>query len=291
MTLRCPKLCLGANIDLNDPNTGSDLGEILRKLRKAASLSGERLALRCAMSQSTISRIERGKHLPSVTDVERILIALEVPREAADKIIALTRRANVEHVSVRALAEKGLWRNQLELKALTETSTVVRSFLPIMPSGLLQIPEYARAVLSPVLVTSSVRDVDKAVAARLERQQVLDDTARRFLFLMTEQAVKLRRADRSVMTRQCAHMAELSERPNIEIAVLPLTTRMPDSPMNTFLALDDRMVIVELFSGRVVFRDYKDIKYHLEHFDLFHSHALTGDRARAFLLSARDEFS
>ncbi|MFE0109208.1 helix-turn-helix domain-containing protein [Amycolatopsis sp. NPDC059019] len=263
---------------------------MLRQLRKAASLSGERLALRCAMSQSTISRVERGKLLPSVTDVERILTALEVPREAADKIIALARRANVEHVSVRALAEKGLWRNQLELKALTENSSVVRSFLPVMPSGLLQVPDYARAVLSPTIPNSVARDVEKAVAARLDWQNVLDRPTHKFFFLMTEQAVRLRRADRDVMARQCAHMAEVSERQNIEIAVVPLTTRVPDAPMNTFLVLDDRMVIVELFSGRVVLRDYRDVRYHLEHFDLFYSHALTGDRARAFLLSARDEF-
>jgi transcriptional regulator with XRE-family HTH domain len=42
----------------------SDLAETLRALRKAAGLSGERLAARCAMSQSKISRIEQGKVLP-----------------------------------------------------------------------------------------------------------------------------------------------------------------------------------------------------------------------------------
>ena len=242
------------------------------------------------MSQSKISRIERGKVLASVWDVERMLTALEVPRESAERIIALARRANVEHVSHRALAEKGFWRVQLELKALSDASMVVRSFLPIMPSGLLQVPEYARAVLSPELPSSPAIDVDKAVAARLERQKTLGEPARRFIFVMTEQAVRLRRADRSIMAQQCAHMAEISERPNVEIAIIPLSSPVPAAPMNSFLVFDDRMVSVELFSSDVVLRDYKDVKYHIELFDLFHGHALTGDRARAFLLSARDEF-
>ncbi|MGH3516836.1 MAG: helix-turn-helix domain-containing protein [Haloechinothrix sp.] len=61
----------------------SDLAGTLRKLRKAAGLSGERLAVRCAMSQSKISRIESGRAFPTVLDVDRILTALEVPGEIA----------------------------------------------------------------------------------------------------------------------------------------------------------------------------------------------------------------
>jgi transcriptional regulator with XRE-family HTH domain len=52
------------------------LAEMLRELRRAAGLSGERLAARCAMSQAKISRIETGKVLASVIDVEQIVAAL-----------------------------------------------------------------------------------------------------------------------------------------------------------------------------------------------------------------------
>ncbi|WP_323178618.1 helix-turn-helix transcriptional regulator [Streptomyces sp. NBC_01381] len=47
-----------------------DLAEALRGLRRASGLSGERLALRCNMSQTKISRIETGRALPTVIDVE-----------------------------------------------------------------------------------------------------------------------------------------------------------------------------------------------------------------------------
>jgi transcriptional regulator with XRE-family HTH domain len=102
------------------------------------------------MSQAKISRIERGRTLPTVLDVERILKALDVPRGLASELITLARRANVEHTSWRAMAEIGLWRKQTELKKLAESCTVQRLFLPAMPSGLLQVPEYARAALSPL---------------------------------------------------------------------------------------------------------------------------------------------
>ncbi|MFJ9949115.1 helix-turn-helix domain-containing protein [Kitasatospora sp. NPDC091207] len=43
-----------------------DLAAALKDLRRASGLSGERLAVRCGMSQSKISRVENGKALPSV---------------------------------------------------------------------------------------------------------------------------------------------------------------------------------------------------------------------------------
>src|SRR5687767_14659957 len=95
-----------------------NLAETLRGLRKAAGLSGERLAVRIAMSQSKISRIESGRILPSVSDVERILRGLEsVSPSVAEHVLSLARVANVEHASWRAVARSGMWRKQAEIKA------------------------------------------------------------------------------------------------------------------------------------------------------------------------------
>ena len=278
------------SIEPNDNHAERDLADTLRQLRKAADLSGERLAARCAMSQTKVSRIERGKALPSVVDVERILSALEVPTDAATELLNLARRANVQHTSWRSVAELGLWRKQDELKAVAESSSAMRHFLPAMPSGLLHVPDYARYALSAKVGSDPARDVDKAVDARLNRQQVLADESRRFVFLMTEQAVKWKRAPRDVMAEQCAHTATLADRPNVDIAIIPASAEVYGAPMNSYVIYDDRLVIAELFSGEVALRDYKDISYHLDLFSFFYDRALTGERARAFLLAARDEF-
>lgn len=271
-------------------DTAGNLAGTLRKLRKAAGLSGERLAARCAMSQSRISRIESGKQLPTVVDVDRILTALEVPAEAATELLALARRANVEYTSWRAVAETGLWRKQAELKAIAESCKMERHFLPAMLSGLLQVPEYARAALSPVMDTDPARDIDRAVQARLERQTVLEDESRSFVFLLTEQAVKWRYVDRPAMARQCAHIAALAERPNIDVHIVPLTASVPTGALNSYVIHDDRLVIAELLSGEVTMKDPKDIAHHVAVFEHFQMHALSGARATSFLLAARDEF-
>lgn len=263
---------------------------MLRALRRAAGLSGERLAARCSMSQSKISRIESGKTLPTVVDVERMLNALDVPAARARELLSLARVANVEYTSSRALARVGTWRRQLEFKSLIESATVVRQFLPAIPTGLVQIPEYARFAMSPTVPSAHDRDVDRCVEARMEMRTVLDDESRRFVLLMTEQAVRWNRAGREVMAKQVAHMAEEAQRPNVEIAIIPRSAEVHGSPLNIFFTFDERLVMVELFNGLVSFRDPRDVQYYLELFEFFLGHALTGEEAIWFLRSVAREF-
>ncbi|WP_211212887.1 Scr1 family TA system antitoxin-like transcriptional regulator [Actinopolyspora mortivallis] len=232
-----------------EPDTGKrdrkNLADTLRRLRKAAGLSGERLAARTAMSQSKISRVESGRVLPTVADVERILTALEVSPEAKEEVLSLTRTANIEYTSVRSSARMGIWRRQAEIKALCESSSTVRHFLPIIPSGLLQTAEYARATLTPVIEGNPARDVDRAVQARLESQEALNDETRQFHFLLTEQAVRLKRAADSVMVDQLRHMVEVSRRPNVDLAIIPGSALVGASPLNIFVVHDERLVTVK----------------------------------------------
>ncbi|MEU5975991.1 helix-turn-helix transcriptional regulator [Streptomyces sp. NPDC047315] len=267
-----------------------DLAEALRGLRRAAGLSGERLAIRCNMSQTKISRIETGRALPTVMDVERILKALSVPDDVAEELLRLARRANVDYASWRAYARVGLYHKQAELKALESSSRVMRHFLPAIPTGLLHVREYAVETLSPTVTSDPARDVARIVQARMDRQAVLDDASRTFWFLLTEQAVKWGRASPATMAAQCAHMAAVNTKPNVEIGIVPQGVHVPGTPMNIFVIYDDRLVTVELFSGEVVLRDPRDIAQHLNLFDLFWSHALTGGAVTTFLEDASEEF-
>lgn len=268
----------------------STLAEMLRELRRAAGLSGERLAVRCAMSQAKISRIETGKVLPTVLDVERILRALEVPQGDAEAILSLTRVANVGYTSRRASARLGFWQKQESLRALERDSAVVRHFLPGIPTGLLQVEAYARVALTPTVLSEPGGDIDRVLLGRLKRQRTLDDTSRRFVFLMTEQAVRWRLAGPRVMAEQVRHMAEVAGRGNVEIAVIPRSAKVSEVPLNVFVVYDERLVTAELFSGEVVLRDPRDVVYHLELFEFFLSHALRGDDVVGFLLALAEEF-
>jgi transcriptional regulator with XRE-family HTH domain len=88
-------------------NERRSLAGALRELRRAAGLSGERLAVRCAMSQAKISRIETGKVLPTVIDVERILTALSVPTEVASDLLSMARYSQHGVHVVASLCPRG----------------------------------------------------------------------------------------------------------------------------------------------------------------------------------------
>jgi uncharacterized protein DUF5753 len=92
------------------------------------------------------------------------------------------------------------------------------------------------------------------------------------------------------MAKQVSHIAHAAERPNVEFAVIPLSTEVRGGPMNIFTIYDARLVTVELFNGVISFRDPRDVEHYLELFEFFLGHALTGDDAIAFLRSVAREF-
>jgi transcriptional regulator with XRE-family HTH domain len=279
-------------VRLDPAQAGQDrqnLADALRHLRKASGLSGERLARRSGMSQSKISRIETGRLLPSVVDVDRMLQALGVDRATAGDLLALARVANTEYQDVRASVRRGLHHRQRELAALEAESTEIRHFLPTLITGLLQIPEYMRAAISTPVEPAS-GDPHKAIALKLQRQAVLHDPSKHFEFLLTESAVRWQLCQPSIMALQIDRLVSLSWLPNIRLGILPLEAHVGDGPYHTFVTYDERLVTIELFTGQLVLRDPKDAAHYRALFDFFGEHALWDDAARSFLAGVAASF-
>lgn len=264
-----------------------DLASALHDLRKASGLSGDRLARRCGMSQSKVSRIETGRLLPSVVDVEQMLTALGVDRATQNELMVLARVANAEYQDVRASVRRGLHYRQRELAALETTATHMRHFLPALITGLLQTPEYMRAAMNTP-VEPATGDTAQAVALKLQRQAVLHDQTKYFEFLLTESAIRWQLCEPSIMAVQIDRLVSLSWRPNIRIGVLPLSARVTDGAYHTFVAYDRRLVTIELFTGQLVLRDPKDIEHYRALFDFFDRHTLWDDHARGVLAALAD---
>jgi transcriptional regulator with XRE-family HTH domain len=257
-----------------------ELATALREARKQTGLTGERLAARCGISQSKISKGETGKVLPSATDVERVLTALGVGGERSADLMALARLANTEFQSVRAALRRGLHQKQRELAALEADSQHIRFFLPLMITGLLQTPEYARASLA-----NFPGDHPQAIAKRLDRQAALYNPAKRFTFVLTEAAVRWQLCDPRVMAVQMGRPASLSELPNIRLGIIPLGRYVPDGPLNTFTLYDGRIATAETFGGVILMRDPRDVNYHLELFAFFERYAILDNEVRVLLES------
>lgn len=258
--------------------SSQELAAKLRELRKQAGLSGVRLAARCNMSQSKVSRIENGKVRPSLVDVEQILRALDAPPRLIEEVSSLARLANTEWRNLRELRRKGLGTRQAELKALEASSAHIRYFLLSMVTGLLATPEYVRASLA-----HSTADTSKAVAGKLERQAVLYDTTKRFTFILTEQAVRWPVVAPLALAEQMDRLASLTYLPNVRIGLIPRGTPTPRTPLNTFTIYDASLATIETSAGLLVLRDDRDVQSYLEEFSGYESSALFREDARAKL--------
>ncbi|WJV48297.1 helix-turn-helix domain-containing protein [Streptomyces flavofungini] len=255
-----------------------ELAALLKNLRKTAKLPGERLAKRCNMSQSKISRIENGKVRPSLVDVEQILRALDAPSALVAEVMALARIANTEWQDSRNLRRKGLDKKQQELAGLEKSSRDFRYFLLSMITGLLSTPEYIRASLAHI-----AGDHSKTVARKLERQEALYDKSKRFTFILTEQAVRSPFVSREAMAVQIDRLASLTHLPNVRLGVLPIETSLPGNPLNTFTVYDERIATAELSAGVMVFRDPRDVRSYLDEFISYEELALFDEAARSKL--------
>ncbi|MGW0755713.1 helix-turn-helix domain-containing protein [Streptomyces sp. NPDC002814] len=256
----------------------TDLAQTLRELRKRAGLTGDRLARRCNISQSQISKFETGKKTPKLTDVERILRALDAPADIVVEVTSLARIANTEWQDKRSSWRRGMEKRQTELASLEREASELRYFLPSMITGLLATPEYIRASLN-----HTPGDSSKTTARKLERQAVLYDTSKAFTFVLTEQAVRWAIVPWPAMAVQIDRLVSLSHLPNLRIGVIPVGTVMARGPMNTFTVYENRLATVENFTGRMVFRDSRDVSEYLAVFTYFEQHAYFDDEARVLL--------
>ncbi|WP_031516669.1 helix-turn-helix domain-containing protein [Streptomyces sp. NRRL F-5123] len=259
--------------------SGRELAATLKQLRKQAGLSGVRLAVRCNMSQSKISRIEGNKSRPSLVDVEQLLRGLDAPAEVAARVMELARVTQTEWQDGRALRRKGIDKKQLQLAALEASSSTFRYFMLSMTTGLLATPEYVRASLSQAPAEQQA----KAVAMKLERQHVLFDRSKRFTFLLTEHAVRYPLVPPDLLALQIDRLASLSHQPNIRIGVIPSGTHYTSGALNTFTVYDESLATAELDLGAIVFRDRRDVEELIRRFTGYESHALFGDLAREHL--------
>ncbi|WP_020667977.1 helix-turn-helix domain-containing protein [Amycolatopsis nigrescens] len=262
---------------------------MLRALRKAAELSGERLAAKAHMSQGKISRIETGKILPTVTDVQRILRALEVPPDRAAELLKLARAANIDFVSRRRARQLGPRSYQRSLAAMVAQSDQVCCVFPAMLPGFLQTRAYARGNIYNPLSKYSTARREELIEAKLSQHELLRQGTR-FLLLCTEAAVRFPVVGHGDMAEQVEYLISTSKLPQIRFAIIPAGTRMPKPALNTFIVYDNRTVEMETHAGAINMRDPTQVEEHLELFEYFWSHAVEGDEARALLRSIADDF-
>ncbi|MDQ2707544.1 MAG: helix-turn-helix domain-containing protein [Actinomycetota bacterium] len=202
------------------------LGETLRQLREQAHLTHDQVAAALRdgpgkWSRPKLSRIENRQQGVRPGEVERLLDLYRVTDPELRRTLVELARLSRDRgwvVDIRASLPQPLHR-LLDWEAALVAS---RQFETLLVPGLLQTPEYARALITGIHPTLSQDEVERLVAARIARQQILSRDVPPQLHVILDAGV-LERPVKSaqVMRTQLRRLAEATEAPHITIQVLP----------------------------------------------------------------------
>ncbi|MGW0592872.1 helix-turn-helix domain-containing protein [Streptosporangium sp. NPDC002607] len=197
------------------------LGAQLRRLRVAKDITREQAGYAIRASHAKISRLELGRVGFKERDVADLLTMYGVTdTEERAPLLTLARQANAP----------GWWHKYGDLLpnwfevyvGLEEAASTVRTYEVQFIPGLLQSPEYARAVIMLVHGGASASEVDRRVSLRMARQQRLTRPDAPTLWAVMDEAV-LRRpiGGPQVLRAQIDHLLEAVELPNVKLQIMP----------------------------------------------------------------------
>ncbi|MEV0975886.1 helix-turn-helix transcriptional regulator [Streptomyces sp. NPDC049915] len=230
-----------ANVQSLDP-TASPLdyyGWELRRHREAAGLSQGQLGEIIFCTGSLIGQIETTRKVPTRDFSERVDAALGTDG-LFSRLIGLVLRSQLP-----------TWFQPFA--AMEAKATYICAYQAQLVYGLLQTEEYARAVLA----TGMPEDVDGLVAARMERQRILEREQPPLAWVVLDEAVLLRpMGGREVMRRQLARLLELTDHRWVHIQVLPNSAGAHASLAGSFTVMrftDDPDIVYteDLISGHM----------------------------------------
>ncbi|MBQ0983690.1 helix-turn-helix domain-containing protein [Streptomyces sp. F63] len=266
----------------------AQLGTALRALRKASGREAKSVARSAVMSASKLSKIENGRLAPSVTGVERILSALGVSDEIRREYVDAARAAATEATAWRHLKRIGADKGQRETQALEAQMTTLRLFQPALVPGLLQTPEYMRAVLLRHELSEGV--LARTINGRLMRQHVLYGEGKTLRFVITEPVLRWRLLPPRMMAAQMDRILSASRLPHVDIRVVPQDARQTDIANHAFVIRDDRLVTVETVHAELTVTDAQDVELYVRKFEDFANIALRGREMTSLLTECRDIF-
>lgn len=200
------------------------LGAELRRIREALGWTQEEAASRLGyQSLSTVSKIEKGVQGLKIQQLPHFFEVYQIDDPALrDELRNLVRRAGEADWWQRY---EGVVDDPLgDYLSLVESASSLFVFNPVAIHGLLQTPEYARAVTEGSRAWKTPEDIDRFVAMRQEHQKNMleRDPALKIWAVLPEGLLRQEVGGKAVMRAQIEHLIGLARTdPNITIQVLP----------------------------------------------------------------------
>ncbi|WP_163549117.1 helix-turn-helix domain-containing protein [Candidatus Frankia nodulisporulans] len=267
------------------------LGLRLREMRKRAGVTGRQLAESVSWPASKISKLENGRQTPTDEDIRVWAEATRAENEI-EGLLASLHTLELQHAEWRRQLSSGLRQHQGEIADLDARTRLFRAFEPTVIPGLLQTAEYARARFAETVAVFRVPGgVDDAVRIRMQRQEMLYRSDKRFHFVLTEAALRYRLCPVEVMMAQLDRLVSLSTLRNVRLGIIGFPTRYVVAPAHGFWLLDQERVMVETFSAELNLAQPQEIELYGGIFEQLATAASYGGTARAIITRVLDDLA
>lgn len=265
------------------------LGVRLREIRKDAGLTGRALSDLCTWHYTKVSKIEHGVTAPSEGDIRAWCSACGADDQVPD-LVATVRAIESMYVEWQRQLRAGLKPLQSKSVPLYEKTRLFRGYENTVIPGLFHTAEYAAAIFtwwSDFLELPN--DAEAAVAARMERQQVLYTGNRRFVFVIEEQTLKTRVGGTDVMLGQLDRVLAVMSLPRVSLGIIPATGERQCLAQGSFWIFDESLVRVETMSAGLDVTQPREIAVYTRAFGLLQASAVVGKPAREIISRAIGE--
>ncbi len=266
----------------------------LRRLREAARLTCEEVAEHLECSASKISRVETGRVSVSPRDVRDMLELYGVPAGQRESLVQLARDSR----------QKGWWHAYSDTMqpqmatyiGLESAASEIRIYEVSLIPGLLQIEDYARAVIRAGMVNSPAEDIERRVALLMARQPaVVREDPPKVWAVLDEAALRRRVGGAGVMRLQLEHLLAQAALPNVAVQVIPFGGGAHPAMGRPFIILvfpervDTDVVYLEDLTSALYLEDVAEVDRYNVFFNHLRATALSFDDSAAMIASVLKE--
>jgi transcriptional regulator with XRE-family HTH domain len=268
------------------------LGTELRVLRTRVGLTSIEAARLVGWHQSKVSRIETGSSGVKPADVRRLLDAYDVKDPQLRELLLVLAggedgggRQNWWHAYRGVLPPT--YRDFISLESQASgMRTLETSVVP----GLLQTPEYARAVTRAAVEGLADDKLDALVEVRIARQDVLcADPPLKLNAVLDEAVLRREVGGPGVMTQQLRRLREAAALPQVRLQVLPFTAGAHIGITGPFVifsfssASDLDVVVLDHLTSSLYLERKEDLQAYVEAFNALQIHALSPEESLDYI--------
>jgi transcriptional regulator with XRE-family HTH domain len=265
------------------------LGSQLRRLREAAGITPDQAGYAIRASRSKISRLENGRVKLKSRDMTDLLTLYGVTDEGRrSQFLDLVNQSNTPDWWTKYSDILPDWfETYLAFEAAAVT---IRSFEVQYVNGLFQTEDYALAVTRLRRKAAPPDEIERRVALRIKRQDLLSRADPPRVWSVMDEAV-LRRpvGGPALMRAQFRHLIEVSEIPHVTLQVVPFSRGCHAGESGSFTVLRfgepdlPDVVYLEQLTGATYLDQRSDVERYLEVVDELSGEALPPTETRRFI--------